>query len=123
MALRYTFLLVTVCVFVKFLTQMNQLSSQMWGYQQKWILNLLGFLVLFDGPLYAAKVYTVDYDINLQDHDTPEDHGRTEASDAVTDQVSAAAAAAAAAGESLSGEASSLSLFKASAAAPPCLSL
>jgi len=66
LGLRYTFLAISVVVFLRFMHQMNKLSSQMWGYQQKWICVLLGSLCLFDGPLSAGRIYAVKYAINLQ---------------------------------------------------------
>lgn len=57
--LRYGFLAVTVFVAAVYIGQMTKLSGQMWGYQQKWIVLLLLFLVLFDGPLAYPRIYTV----------------------------------------------------------------
>jgi hypothetical protein len=64
---RYTFLAITLIVLFRFVQNMNKLSSQMWGYQQKWVLVLLSALVLFDGPLSAARIYAVN-DINMSDY-------------------------------------------------------
>jgi hypothetical protein len=49
LGMRYGFLVATMAILLAFAKQMNRLSSQMWGYQQKWILILLVCLVLFDG--------------------------------------------------------------------------
>jgi len=57
--LRYGFLAMTVFVAAVYIDQMTKLSGQMWGYQQKWIVLLLLFLVLFDGPLAYPRIYTV----------------------------------------------------------------
>ena len=67
---RYIFLAFTLVIMTRFLGKMSKLSYQMWGYQQKWIMILLAWLVLFDGPLQAARIYAVD-DENLQDQHEP----------------------------------------------------
>ena len=67
---RYVFLAMTLFIGIRFMLKMSKLSYQMWGYQQKWIMVLLGWLVLFDGPLQAARIYAVD-DENLQDQNAP----------------------------------------------------
>ena len=59
LVLRYSFLATTVAITVRYLCQLSKLSLQMWGYQQRWILVLLIFLALFDGPLAAPRIYTV----------------------------------------------------------------
>jgi len=87
LGLRYTFLALTCLVLFWFATRLRQLSTQMWGYQQKWVLALLSMLILFDGPLTAFRIYTVN-DVNLQDYDSPSEHDRNEASKQVLNTVS-----------------------------------
>jgi len=57
---RYAFLGITIAILTIACRRYCRLSMKMWGYQQQWVVLLLCLLPLYDGPLSAAQIYSVD---------------------------------------------------------------